>query len=350
MKRPNPTTVANRIGRIALATILAALFSILATVPGKVRSGEFADLTDPVDVYGMILMDFVLYLIYASVLVPIVLCVLWGLSRWVSRVRVWQAILVATIGLAIAVSHEHWGTPLQFGMSLVGSIAYAGAVLAAIALVEVLFAWDIAAETSLEGFVTASGGTIAVVMALVLVAATVSTGALAIADTAGVSLPENEPEVGYESLSADELESEYSHYMTVESADEITCEPAAVERENVPAAAVTHENNLSTFEINATTVDYAMSSAIIYEVHYTGDGIVQAQRDGTVKNGTVTVDGQWDNQIDGNSYELIAIDGVAAHNGGASIDGTYLEFDVVNEDGEVVRYTGTLCDDGLESA
>ncbi|WP_148225496.1 hypothetical protein [Haloterrigena turkmenica] len=315
-------------------------------VPSEVRSGTFPDLTDPIDIYLSLLVEVWTYGIVAAVLVPVVLGVLWGFSERFSRVRVWQAILVVTVGLAVAMSLESWGHPAAFVLATVGRLASGGAVLAAVVIVELLFAWDIASQTSLEGFVTASGGTLAVVVALVLVVATISTGVLAVAGTAGVSLPEESHDHGFGSASADELETEYSHYLDVKSGDELTCEPATVERENVPAAAQTHENDLNDFEVNATVYE-GMGASIIYEWTYTGEGTLETQRSGTVENGAVELDGYWDRPVNEGNHEMPVIDGTAVADGGDSINGTYVEFDVVNDDGELIRYTGTLCDKNL---
>ena len=346
MIQPNPTRIANRIGRIALATVLAGVLAALTNVPGEVRSGSFPSLTDPIGIYATIVVEVWTHTIFASLLVPLVMGSLWLLSRRFSRVRVWQAILVVTTALAAGMSSDHWGEPLAFAASTADLLAFAGAMLAAVAVVELLFAWDIASQASLEGFITASGGTIAVVVALVLVVATISTGALAVADTAGVSLAADNDERG--SLTADELESEYGHYLDVESGDELTCEPAPVVHDGVPTAAETHRNDLSAFEVDAKIQDSIGDTDLVYEFHYTGDGMIQSQRSERVDNSEVLVDGDWDKSINDDSYEMVAIDGTTAYHHGDSINGTYVEFDVVNDDGEVIRYTGTLCDKNLE--
>lgn len=179
------TRLANRIGRITLATMLAALFS---TVIHAIRNP--LEITGPLAfIDELVYLTFTtgIYAIFALVAVPLVTLALWGGERLTSRERAWQATVVLAGLSAVGFAYTDTAnvTVLEVATSTLVAAAYAGAVVLSVAIVE----WtctDRSSPTTVPTFAAGIGGVLAVCLVVVLV---VGAGATAV----GAVMPADDP-------------------------------------------------------------------------------------------------------------------------------------------------------------
>lgn len=340
MIQPNPTRIANRIGRIVFATILAGMFASLLEQFGGFTWGEntTSPLT-PLEWYTDAVADIMIWTILLTFIVPIVMGVYWLLSSRLSWTRKWQILLSGAV-LSAVILGGLWNDPtLEIAIDTAVLLVYGLAILAAISIVDVLFAGRPADELT-SGHVATGTGILVVVFAICVPLVAIGSAAtgvvLPVDDTSPVDKAfdaEGEPYPDYMSL-----DYEYTDRDDHELADvTVTAGEDPPERNYSYNVTETHIGpeyvDVQAYVVDDGTERTAVEGHYYYElrdadgepVHY--DSIVNSGVEHSVAN---------------DEYGHIPSANVPESSTGTiemeGVDSMWVYFDAVNEDGEVERY------------
>ncbi|WP_436346837.1 hypothetical protein [Natronorubrum sp. FCH18a] len=187
MRQINPTQIANRIGRIVFATIVASVFvGILSQIGGFTWGESATSPWLPLEWYIDAAFEIAVGVVLLAFVVPIVMVVYWGLSSRVQWVRKWQVMGTGTVLVALALAGVTDGLTLEVVTDTVAFTAYGLSILAAVALVETLFAGRPSKDITSKHVATGTG---VLVVAFLVLVPVVAVGSAA----AGVVLPTDDP-------------------------------------------------------------------------------------------------------------------------------------------------------------
>ncbi|WP_440767521.1 hypothetical protein [Natronorubrum sp. DTA7] len=338
MTRFNPPQIANRIGRITLATVLAGILMMVVSVPFRAIDGDLPGVTTPIELFGTTLIDLLFMSVGAVVVVPPAVLVLWLLKRRYPHTTAWKALsaLAAIVAVGYVVAGTS-STPLEYATSTVATAGYVVAILSSIAVSESIFAGQLGDELSIRQLATGYGSVVIALFVLVVVAAAGAGAAGVVADSAGLDWDEEDTS---DQLSDAAFESEYGHLTDIEDADAFVCAGESEPTEGLidRPAAEHHQNNLTEWGVDVTIEE--QFSGTYLEATFEPDseyGVLDA----TTSAGSIS----WS----GDDATVEVIDSETAADNPGTIDERTVTFDVVSDDGEIIRYTADLCFDGSES-
>lgn len=356
MKLPDTATVSNRIGRIVLASILAGLLASIGVLLSQtldIHGYASHSVTEPVDLYFAFMSTAMEVVVIVSAILAIAMPVYWLLTRRFEPKLVLVPAFLLTASVAAFVSYiESSPTLYEYFVEAIGLIWIVAAIFVAVAVVEAASESTLFGDLSLRSGVTTMGG---IVMAtLVLVFLTVGGVNLAVtaADAAGVTAEEPTSEAG---MSPDEFRAEYGSLTTAEVGSDLTCSESHLQgTEPVLPASETHWNDLSAWGANVAIEEGRSGQAQSLNVNFSTP---DADRLALVKLHEDEPDGfssayTYSEQSIGFEETAFAFEGAESHNPISEtprdLDHLSLDLYVVNDDGEVIRYTGNLCAGGQE--
>ncbi|WP_337653266.1 hypothetical protein [Halomontanus rarus] len=351
MKHINPTQIANRIGRITLATVLSGLFAVVIYMFTEA-------IGEPVHQYGIentvfgIIAIWVVSVGLAGLFVAPLLIAKWGLADRLSSLRYWQAVLALAVLFSAwyPTANAHTPTTTAFLASMTTVLAYALTVVLGMALAEHLFSSPVTDRVSGTEIVTGVGAG-AVVAAVLLVVAVTSGSAVGMLMEDG---EDAEPEIDSDREPYPDLDEYPMEEWWVGSPDSASSLSAGTPEEppegvgwhlpyNVTATHVGSEYfDLREYVVNTTDGEVPVTGE--YYVNFERSDGTDVPRDAVVSTGTYGA--SYDKVVSNDSSDKFAHADItdSAH---GPVEMRYTEsmwiyYDVVNEDGEVERYMAYL--------
>lgn len=334
MERINPTRIANRIGRIVFATILAGVFVGTLSLFNLNDMDSLTSLDSVLNIYVGALVEVAIMPVLVGFIVLPTILVYWALSNRVSWTRKWQILLTGTVAVAVAWAVGENSGVLDITLATLAKVIYGCAILAAISLTESLSGRDV---TFAPRQIATGTGALALVFVVLVPAAAIGAGV--VGDRPGsdgynsavdATEPHSDP-VGYPSWKVKTGESGSAMYLAENASED---RPQVYQPYNVSE---THSGpeyfDLRTYKINKsgewTTVagQYYLrlegpADERVWDEQVINSGVIQPAE----PNGDMPTSG-WGSP-DG-------VSGVVKMEG---IESMWVYYDVVDKDGEVHRY------------
>jgi len=134
----NPPRLANRTGRIVLATILASAVVGVLSLFNPENATQLTAVSDGPGIYFDALFDVSITTVFLSLVVPPAVLAYWGLSSKLSERRTWLVLAVVTVGVAVAWAVGDVTGALDIVLATVAKTIKGGAILLSIAAVETI--------------------------------------------------------------------------------------------------------------------------------------------------------------------------------------------------------------------
>lgn len=170
MRHINPTRIANRIGRIVFATILAGVFVGVLSWFSPVGWNSPRDITEPINLYFGAAIDLGIFVVISAPFVLVLVCLYWGLSSRLRWTRVWPILGVVAVGPAVGWAFVYTDAGLwNTAVGILSMVAFALAVLIGVAISETVFSSGV--DLAPNQFATGTGAFALVFVVLVPAAA-----------------------------------------------------------------------------------------------------------------------------------------------------------------------------------